>query len=1005
MKKLFTLLCILFPGIALAANDGFLNFAPPASDYSVIFLGNLFGVVDGVLHGTGSQMLGNIFGVFNSAVLALGGIIITYTLLVSTMNTAHEGQVLGQKWNSIWIPVRSTMGLALLIPKASGYCLMQIFVMWVIVQGVGAADKVWNAALDYMNRGGVIIQAEVQNPLGAKDTPMSVAKGAATILSGQVCMLGVQNILEDQRKQFLQMKDNQSGPCYQATGVMANFCNTAVPDFLSTVNAVEVQDKATANASVAAISAQSSTATKTFEMPMPNFDADSPYSYLNGICGTVKWDSFDKSTMESMRSVAGGDSLETIELSRPIGIQAMYSNLQNVARIIINNDPAFSKSSNDGSTSSNFNEVAEDQFGVPYTQTQNVCTSSSDTCVLWSTAPGARTTNVLFNGTQFMGAIQDYNSVLNPAISLQNQSQNLDNALDERSFIQGAQAQGWIMAGSYFFDLVRLNGSANASDNKFDVNSGLDQSQFVTSPIVSSFGNDNTCSGTYATLCYWMDKKVTQLSNLVTLIDGSGMSTNAVKLPAFSSSASTPIKTVTNEQSSTVFGYITNSMAMTTPGQPGLSPDFTFAKTMNIDIQTSQYRLQKIHFDCGRFMLFCWGWLIGNVLYNIAFLTVYNIFLDLFQNVIESVIYAFIMMPIGGMMAIFNQGLQILSIPGINPIVALADMGIVYINFAADLWMNLLMIAVTSSVMPIFGLFIFALIGMGLPLLIAWTGIMVAVGFTTAYYVPILPYMMFTLGAFAWLMAVVEAMVAGPIVALGITHPEGHEAFGKAEGAVMILANVFLRPSMMIIGYIAGIALSYVGVWMLNAGFEHAISFMQPADPNASATGMTYTMSKDNQSSYSTTALSVSANQTSIKYSSWAAIYAYFFSILLYTTIYLTLVQKSFTLISSLPDKVLRWIGGQQESYGSESAQWAEEGKKQVQEAGSKSQQAQSQIDKKATGAAMKGMGAAKSALMGGGGSAKAGGDPGGGGGSGAGPGPTTGGPAGGGGGGMPPPE
>lgn len=71
--------------------------------------------------------MGSMFGVFNSAVLALGGIIIMYTLMVSTMNTAHEGQMLGQKWSSIWIPLRSTFGLALLIPKASGYCMMQVF--------------------------------------------------------------------------------------------------------------------------------------------------------------------------------------------------------------------------------------------------------------------------------------------------------------------------------------------------------------------------------------------------------------------------------------------------------------------------------------------------------------------------------------------------------------------------------------------------------------------------------------------------------------------------------------------------------------------------------------------------------------------------------------------------------------------------------------------------------------------------------------------------------------
>ena len=104
-KLLVTLLLLLCPGLVLADSSGSLSFAPPASDFSVVFLSNLFGVVDGVLSGTGSQIMGSMFAVFNAAVLALGGIIIMYTLLVATMNTAHEGQMLGQKWSSIWIPI------------------------------------------------------------------------------------------------------------------------------------------------------------------------------------------------------------------------------------------------------------------------------------------------------------------------------------------------------------------------------------------------------------------------------------------------------------------------------------------------------------------------------------------------------------------------------------------------------------------------------------------------------------------------------------------------------------------------------------------------------------------------------------------------------------------------------------------------------------------------------------------------------------------------------------
>ncbi len=127
---------------------------------------------------------------------------------------------------------------------------------------------------------------------------------------------------------------------------------------------------------------------------------------------------------------------------------------------------------------------------------------------------------------------------------------------------------------------------------------------------------------------------------------------------------------------------------------------------------------------------------------------------------------AFLMIPLQGMAQIFQAGVQMISEPGANPVVALANMGVMYINFSGNLWILLLTMAVTSSLIPVFGVFIFALISLAMPLVLAWVGVMVGVGFITAYYIPILPYMIFTFGAFSWFMAVIEAMVAAPIVAL-----------------------------------------------------------------------------------------------------------------------------------------------------------------------------------------------------------------------------------------------
>ncbi len=61
---------------------------------------------------------------------------------------------------------------------------------------------------------------------------------------------------------------------------------------------------------------------------------------------------------------------------------------------------------------------------------------------------------------------------------------------------------------------------------------------------------------------------------------------------------------------------------------------------------------------------------------------------------------------------------------------------------------------------------------------------MLGVGILTAFLYPPVALYDFYIWRFSLAYSVIEAMVAAPIVALGITHPEGHEAFGKGEHAL-----------------------------------------------------------------------------------------------------------------------------------------------------------------------------------------------------------------------------
>jgi conjugal transfer/type IV secretion protein DotA/TraY len=166
-----------------------------------------------------------------------------------------------------------------------------------------------------------------------------------------------------------------------------------------------------------------------------------------------------------------------------------------------------------------------------------------------------------------------------------------------------------------------------------------------------------------------------------------------------------------------------------------------------------------------------------------------------------------------------------------------------------------------------------------IPAIMAFFGIVLTVGGTLSIYVPLIPFVIFTLGAIGWFTSVIEAMVAGPLVALGILSPAGqHELLGKAEPAIGFLFNIFLRPSLMIFGLVAAVLLAGTMIDLLNTtfytvfmqiGLEHAL------DP----VGLVLIL-------------------------------------IAYVTLVITILNKCFAAIHIIPEKVGRWIGMQGEQYG-----------------------------------------------------------------------------------------
>lgn len=124
------------------------------------------------------------------------------------------------------------------------------------------------------------------------------------------------------------------------------------------------------------------------------------------------------------------------------------------------------------------------------------------------------------------------------------------------------------------------------------------------------------------------------------------------------------------------------------------------------------------------------------------------------------------------------------------------------------------------------------------------------------------------------MMLVIEAIIAAPLVALVLIFPSEDE-LGKAGHSLMILLGVILRPSLMVLGFILGSKVMYVAVGMLDFGFMNII---------------------------------INGTYGGIGLFFWIAV------IVFYVGVISTVLHQSFSLIHLVPDKALRWIGGQAES-------------------------------------------------------------------------------------------
>jgi conjugal transfer/type IV secretion protein DotA/TraY len=220
VKRVILLFALFFIPILAFAGP----FDVPATDKSMQYLGKIFGTVGSLpLQGGGNPIFSQMVYIFNQIVFALAIVIIIVTTVIGTINTAQEGETLGKKMSSIWIPARAGFGMYLLLPSVGGYNWIQVIVMWLIVQGVGAANALWAQAIQSNEVGGSQVSdtrlADVKNSITA----------VANIFKSVVCMQAVNNAIIADTTVANGLNDGFISPITSSDGGAVNFSRTNAP--------------------------------------------------------------------------------------------------------------------------------------------------------------------------------------------------------------------------------------------------------------------------------------------------------------------------------------------------------------------------------------------------------------------------------------------------------------------------------------------------------------------------------------------------------------------------------------------------------------------------------------------------------------------------------------------------------------------------------------------------------------------------------------------------------
>ncbi len=175
----------LVAGIAVAQTppDGGATFAervrsflPESGDVAMTQVVSIFGPAVTAATGFGADAAPTVLGVtvyhFLVGAFAVSILMALYLTLAGTAQSAHSGHFLGERWHSLWVPLRAVLGWMLLlpIPALGGLAGVHALLFWTLAVGTGLANRVGLAAIESTAANGFSAEAATltAEPLAAR---------------------------------------------------------------------------------------------------------------------------------------------------------------------------------------------------------------------------------------------------------------------------------------------------------------------------------------------------------------------------------------------------------------------------------------------------------------------------------------------------------------------------------------------------------------------------------------------------------------------------------------------------------------------------------------------------------------------------------------------------------------------------------------------------------------------------------------------------------------------